>query len=56
MNRIKTFEQYNIPEGELLSENYADSFKGKVMNFLDNYTDDITMANNLLKKIIYGTI
>ena len=49
MNHVKTFEQYNTPEGEMVSESMFEDFKTKVKKFLDNPTD-VTIANKLLQK------
>ena len=49
MSRIKTFEQYNSSEGEMVSEGMFKDLKTKIQEFLQNPTD-VTIADKLLQK------
>jgi len=54
MNRIKTFEQYNTQDGEMLKEEFLDNTKTKIEKFLENPSDE-EMANKLLQQCFVTT-
>lgn len=49
MNHIKTFEQYNITDGEIISEGMFKDLKTKINEFLNNPVDE-EIANKLIQK------
>lgn len=54
MNRIKTFEQYNIQYGNKVNEEFLDNTKSKLDTFLQDPTDK-EMADKLLQKLFTVT-
>jgi len=48
MNHLKTFEQHNTQEGEMVKEEFLDNIKSKIENFLDNPIDQ-EVADKLLQ-------
>jgi len=53
MSRIKTFEQYNTPEGEMIKEEFLDGIQTKIKNFLQDPTEEV--ANKLLQQTFVFT-
>jgi len=54
MNRIKTFEQYNIQDGEMVNEEFLDSIKSKIVKFLENPTDEKNADKLLQQALVYS--